>query len=672
MLFSDTIIEKDSFFLRNLITTALATDVWSTASSSYGMFSCPYEIVLIQGNIYYMRYTYKFTTTNKSPTWVQFYTQSGSNAISTTRIANPTAGTEYTASGIGRLAAIPNTLLSGTIYNGDSGAIAGVSSQVKNVLFYDVSELYYLLQMANLVHNETELKTWCDNNLAYSPPNTNYNIASLIGTIADKVYIKGGTISTSNFIEPDGMRHYSASTTLRDNTYFDTGMPFSVYNNSGGGTVTLTRIDGKAQNSPFYPEHKYICQITTNGTASPGTGGFYAAHTAGANKIFIETFVAKIPVGYTVNAHYNSQGTGASVTYISSRAGTGDWAEYKILYKCGTEGSFSTGGHVALSGSNNTSVTWYVAYVNNCEITSNENLKYYSVLKNVERMKANYYFTNEINNLNMIINEAATVTDAGLPSSWQIDTIDFAGNDNKSIVQPVGAAAGTYGAKIPIKIGQRYKVSYWVKCKRDMTSFLTAIRVFIGNTEVVHGNVVYKPNTKTYLTEPLNNGATQMTVKSNANWGTYSYSKIGFRTNSNKSYNDKGVSNGYNGSTGLISGVSGSTIVTFNTAYTGTTMPTNTYVVESFDGSTYPYPIMKAQLPTDNSWTYVEGYFGDKSLWDGAGTGWANIPFETTHVMLYLNIYTNDGTVPIKYSDIKIEPVSGNGRYENKIQIIGG
>ena len=73
-------------------------------------------------------------------------------------------------------------------------------------------------------------------------------------------------------------------------------------------------------------------------------------------------------------------------------------------------------------------------------------------------------------------------------------------------------------------------------------------------------------------------------------------------------------------------------------------------------------------LPTNNTWKYVEGYFGNKALWDGSvGTAWGNIPFETTDIMLYINIYSNTGTVPIKYSDIKIEPVSGNGRNEKKI-----
>ena len=84
----------------------------------------------------------------------------------------------------------------GTIYNGASDAIAGVTSQIKNLMFYDVNELYFLLRMANIVHSEAELKTWCDNNLAYSAPYVNYDITALIGSVADKVFIKSGAIAT--------------------------------------------------------------------------------------------------------------------------------------------------------------------------------------------------------------------------------------------------------------------------------------------------------------------------------------------------------------------------------------------------------------------------------------------------------------------------------------------
>lgn len=160
-----------------------------------------------------------------------------------------------------------------------------------------------------------------------------------------------------------------------------------------------------------------------------------------------------------------------------------------------------------------------------------------------------------------------------------------------------------------------------------------------------------------------------MTVESNANWVAHSYSTLGFRSGYYYSYNNYGLWGGYD-QTGYISGTSGSNIVTFNKAYPGPSIPKGKYVVESFDGSNYPYPFLKNVLPTDNTWKYLEAYFGenDEDPWDGRGESWLRIPADALYLKFCPNIYTNTGTVPIKYADIRITPVSSsNGRLENKI-----
>lgn len=685
MLSSDTVIEKSRFFLRNLNTTAkgVAADVWSAATSSYGMYYYYYEDKLRFDNYYYVSCVYKFTTTNQSPTWVTMYSQNGSATWSGATVYNPVAGTEYKLSSVSMPSTTTAAALNyGTVYNGNYNAINGISAQVKNVMIYDVQELFELLRAAGVVTNAAGMKTWCDANLVYHPPYENYEITSLILSSAlAKISMKGGVVAADEFIEPDGMRFFASPNTNSTNQYFDLGTSagISVYNNQSNGTVTHTIIDGLAQNSPFYPQHKKILQITTNGTASPGAGGFVATHIAAANKIFVEKFVAKIPVGYTVYSAYNSQGTGASVSFISSRAGTGDWQEYTILYKCGSEGSFSNGGHVYISGSNNTSVTWYVAYISNSDITGYEYLKNFSVLGNTDRIKGGTYFSRKFDTENLCpqFNGTNLFT---LPSTWSWDTTDIAGEGKASIVQPVNAGAlsllGDYW--FPVSPGQRYKISMWIKCKRDMSSFLVGIRMRCNGVEVAHTQVHYKNGTYTQLTQDLKAGDTSMKVASNANWGSYSYSKVGARNNRyNSSYNNFLTGPGYNNATGFIAGVSGSDTVTFNTAYSGTIIPSGKYVVESYDGGNYPYPIQKGNLPTDNTWKYVEGYFGGDSLWDGNNSigQWGALPFQVTDIGIYLNLYTNNGTVPIKYCDIKIEPASlgaGVHRVNNKLQIIGG
>ena len=77
----------------------------------------------------------------------------------------------------------------------------------------------------------------------------------------------------------------------------------------------------------------------------------------------------------------------------------------------------------------------------------------------------------------------------------------------------------------------KYKISMWVKCKQDMSSFLVAICPYVGDRQLSHSDVVYVSGTKTTLTADLVNGATQMQVSSNANWVDRSYSRVGFRSN---------------------------------------------------------------------------------------------------------------------------------------------
>ena len=677
MIYSNSIVENNSIFLKNLDNNA--TSSYKTANTgAYGIYAISYSDPLIKDHIYYYRATYKYTTTNQSPTWVKIYSQGGYVTATNSNIANPVANTEYTLSGY----SIPSSGIlysrtGGMIYNGNNNAINGVTSSVKESVVYDVTYLYEFLKTANIISSYNDLVAWCNSNLEWKAPNTYYDITSLLPTL-DKVGIDEG-ILISEAVECDGMQVYSVSATLRNNTYFDTGSGLGIYNNKGNGTVTHTRVSAKEQNSPFYPEHEYVLQITTNGEATPGTGGFIASHTAKANNIFIERFVAKIPVGYNITSAYNSQGTGASVTYLTSREGTGDWAEYAILYRCGSSGSFSSGGHVYLSaksGYSSQDVIWYLAYANNCNITEDPNLMYYTALPKTERIKGHKVFSYNFDNRSIFPNGDGANTNITLPSGWSFDKEDVAGNAKASYVQAVGGSApNDIGGKIAINPHSRYKISMWVKCKQDMSSYLVAIIPYTATgVTLQHATVVYTSGTKTTLKEPLNAGDTQMTVASNANWKDLSYGRAGFRSNQyTVCHNDLGLSHGES-SSGFIAGVEGSNIVKFKSAYNGTTIPTGTVVVESRAGGVYPYPIQKASLPTDNTWKYVEGYFGAYNAnWDGASTSnsWEALPTSCTHIGVRINLYSNTGSVPIKFSDIKIEEIGADDgqRHENKVQI---
>ena len=137
----------------------------------------------------------------------------------------------------------------------------------------------------------------------------------------------------------------------------------SVYNNSSNGTVVHERV-ARSSDSPI-KDSSYMMKITTSGTASPGLGGFVQITSSKLLGTFYHVIVAKIPVGYTLNQYNNAVGTGETFTWLTPRAGTGKFETYIYKLDCGTAGSFSSFGHVALTGPAATSsnpVTWYVAY----------------------------------------------------------------------------------------------------------------------------------------------------------------------------------------------------------------------------------------------------------------------------------------------------------------------
>lgn len=676
MIYADNIIEKNKLILRNLNTNALnsATDTWSGALTGYPFYYVYYETPTSLNRIYYCRCVFKFTTTSATPTWFGFYVAAGYQ--SDAKISNIQANTEYTVSCLSRLqAGLSRQVTYGSLYAGPSGNLTGVSCYAKNVLVYDVTELYSILKAKGAVTSDATFKAWCDNNLAHKPRYTNYDVSSLIADSTRKVVINKGDIVAGEFIETDGMEVYSVNDDIRNNTYFDSGSGVNVYNNKNNGTVTHTRVTDTT--SPFYPEHKYVLKIVTNGEATPGAGGIVRLQQTSANAIFLQKIVAKIPVGYTLTTASNSIGTGSSIQILGSAAGTGKYEEYTVLIKCGASGSFSTCGHLYINGSNNQSVTWYVAYFNQCNITGKEYLKAYTALPKKDTVGANRIFSRNFNCVNLFPNGNCAVQDAAfLPSGWSYDASDIAGNAKASIVQPVNAGEGVLTPYVRINPYTQYKISFWVKCKADMTSFLTAISYYTSaGREILHNDVMYVKGTKTKLTAALNSGNTTVTVASNANWATHAYSRLGFRSTDQNSWHDKGSFNN-NGSTGIVDGVTGTTVINLKNAYTGSTIASGTWIVEGYSGSNRPYPLLKADLPTNNTWKYVEYYIGRANyIWDGNDTygQWGGIPLDAVSLQLRLNIYQNTGTVPIKYADIKIEAVDGTGTYRNEDKIqIGG
>ena len=134
-------------------------------------------------------------------------------------------------------------------------------------------------------------------------------------------------------------------------------LPYT-YNNSNNGTVTLQMVaDSTATGG-------YALKVTTNGTASPGTGGFWLnALPTTPGRINVLSVTAKIPTGYTLLDGGNGtlyRGYGSYIDDTQNVTASGRWLTYYLYYYTGNTGEISENIYMHLSGSNNTSVTWYV------------------------------------------------------------------------------------------------------------------------------------------------------------------------------------------------------------------------------------------------------------------------------------------------------------------------
>lgn len=330
-----------------------------------------------------------------------------------------------------------------------------------------------------------------------------------------------------------------------------------------------------------------------------------------------------------------------------------------------------------ITGTDNTNVTWYIAYLCGANLTDKPELGYWTALPNKTVLKNNRIFCEGFDTVNIIPNGDGSDATVPLPSGYSWDADDVAGNAKASYSVAVGTSGFGY-ATPPAAINPycRYRLSVWVKCKGDMSSFLSCIVFYDADmNRYEHTDCVYQNGTKTALTQALNPGDTVVKVASTANWLAGSYRAIGFRKDNYtmRSRNDAIFAKNYSSSSGCFS-VTDSTTLTLNSAYSGTTIPAGWVAVNSYAGANFVYPISKAYLPTDNTWKYFEYYIGhnDGRGYDGDSQySWNDyIPIGARYMSFVFNYYSNDGTVPIKFSDLRFEAVSSNTgaeRHENKI-----
>lgn len=164
---------------------------------------------------------------------------------------------------------------------------------------------------------------------------------------------------------------------LYDDPTFEKGVNrINSYNNLGNGNVILTRIT-RLSDSPF--ASGYNIQIKNIGESQPGWGGFSFQNQSRANAIFICRFIAKIPIGYTLEFASNQigQNWNEGSFWATPQSGSGKWEEYIYVVKCGASGVFQSTNFYYLKwgvgGTPSSPVSWYLAYASVFDVTDGVN-----------------------------------------------------------------------------------------------------------------------------------------------------------------------------------------------------------------------------------------------------------------------------------------------------------
>lgn len=141
---------------------------------------------------------------------------------------------------------------------------------------------------------------------------------------------------------PLGWNNYNTGTVLNPDEFFASGLNgIGRYNNDGGTGIQLFRETAGAD----VPNSSGVwlrIRVNTAGNIRPGLGGWFFANFASVNSLIITSFVARVPVGYTINWASNSIGTGGTSWWMTPNQGTGKWERYSYAVQAGRGGNSST------------------------------------------------------------------------------------------------------------------------------------------------------------------------------------------------------------------------------------------------------------------------------------------------------------------------------------------
>lgn len=435
-------------------------------------------------------------------------------------VLNP-AGTQDYASGYFDLYTSENNSWRYNLTNEDSDMThaRGTYFQVQNIRpYYDYYELNYVDGHDSTPAAGAYRKTFDAEGeimnvrmkyrkytLTVNPNGGSYN-GSTSNTTVTQAFNTTYTLKYPSGKENCLFSHWSAS---RGSNFNEYGLNMTVYNNNSNGTVTHQWLQSESSSGT----NADVLKIVTNGSASPYAGGFFQAFQTAANHTYYQIYRAKIPSGYTMCYHNNAMGDNPKVTALTSMAGTGGWKTYVFKLVTTGSGSFSSSGFISVNGSNNTSVTWYVAQAQVWDATdgvyrANSNGVYrYDYAASNCTLTANWVQIKWYVDLNWTL-DGSSVSNA-VSSGYA--SADVYINNSK-----VSSAVGDYWN--PHEYGTSYKLTATTKTGYHFTDGSTT-QTKSGTLGEANANVTFAMATNTYTVKYDANGGEGTTASSSHTYG---------------------------------------------------------------------------------------------------------------------------------------------------------
>lgn len=175
--------------------------------------------------------------------------------------------------------------------------------------------------------------------------------------VSDEINLKG--LVKFSGLDQSTQKVLSDGKCLFPDLTFSTGFnDVKVYNNVNTTTYpNAAKLERVVRENDSPTSSGHCLKVTLGNGAFTGMCGFLQQVKARANAVFVQKFIAKLPIGYKFIRNSNQMGTGYTDEFITDCEGTGAYKEYVRVTRCGSSGTFSDGGYVYIRASNSSFAT---------------------------------------------------------------------------------------------------------------------------------------------------------------------------------------------------------------------------------------------------------------------------------------------------------------------------